>query len=160
MYTVESLLRIYRISSYKTLTRIIPAFLIMLAPGILLCRWNLVISNNTCSWRPLEKIIPAGLIWGNTVCRKLRENNWSWFYLVSPSKRKCYQWMKTYVSSVIKILLWFMTFSILRTYKSDVNSRGNNIDTKCYVASMYVLKVMPYHTFYFSLHTTYTFYLP
>ena len=29
--------------------------------------WNLVISNNTRSWRPYEKIIPAGLIWGNTV---------------------------------------------------------------------------------------------
>ena len=57
----------YRISSYKTLPWIIPAFLIMPAPGTLLCRWNLVISNNTRSWRPHEKIIAAGLIWGNTV---------------------------------------------------------------------------------------------
>ena len=58
---------IYRISSYKTLPQIIPAFLKMPAPGILLCRWNLVIFNNTRSWRPYEKIVPAGLIWGNTV---------------------------------------------------------------------------------------------
>ena len=39
----------YRISSYKALPRIIPAFLIMSAPGTFLCRWNLVISNNTRS---------------------------------------------------------------------------------------------------------------
>ena len=57
----------YRISSYKTLPQIIPAFLIMATPGLLLCTWILVISNNTCSWRPYKKIIPAGLIWGNTV---------------------------------------------------------------------------------------------
>ena len=55
------------------------------------------------------------------------------------------------VLSISSYNLWL--FRILRTYKSDVNSRGNNNDTKCYVASMYVLKVMPYHTFYFSLHT-------
>ena len=42
----------YRISSYKALPRIIPTFLIMPAPGTLLCRGNLVISNNTRSWRP------------------------------------------------------------------------------------------------------------
>ena len=59
----------YRISSYKALPRIIPAFLIMPALGTLLCRWNLIISNNTCSWRKHKKIIPAGLIWGNTVCK-------------------------------------------------------------------------------------------
>ena len=58
----------YRISSYKTLPQIIPAFLIMPTPGTLLCRWNLVISNNSRSWRPHEKIIPAGLIWVNMVC--------------------------------------------------------------------------------------------
>ena len=51
---------VYRIPSYKALPQIIPAFLIMLAPGTLLCRWNLVISNNTRSWRSCKKIIPAG----------------------------------------------------------------------------------------------------
>ena len=39
----------------------------MPAPGTLLCRWNLVISNNTRSLRHYKKIIPACLIWGNTV---------------------------------------------------------------------------------------------
>ena len=58
----------YHISSYKAVPRIIPAFLIMPRAGTLLCRWNLVIYNNTRSWRPSKKIIPAGLIWGNTVC--------------------------------------------------------------------------------------------
>ena len=58
---------IYRISSYKALPRIIPATLIMPAVGTLLCRWNLGISNKTRTWRPNEKLIPAGLIWGNTV---------------------------------------------------------------------------------------------
>ena len=60
---------IYRISSYKALPRIIPATLIMPAAGKLLCRWNLVISNNTRIWRPNEKLIPAVLIWGNTVVK-------------------------------------------------------------------------------------------
>ena len=32
-----------------------------------LCMWNLVNSNNTRCSRPYEKIIPAGLICGNTV---------------------------------------------------------------------------------------------
>ena len=41
----------------------------MPAVGTLLCRWNLVISNNTRTWRPNEKLIPAGLIWGNTVSK-------------------------------------------------------------------------------------------
>ena len=40
---------IYRISSYKTLPQIIPAFPIMPARGIHLFRLNLVISNNTRS---------------------------------------------------------------------------------------------------------------
>ena len=42
-------------------------FLIIPAPDTLLCRQNLVISNNTSSWRPYEKIIHAGLIWGNCI---------------------------------------------------------------------------------------------
>ena len=50
----------YRISSYKALPRIIPAFLIIPAPDTLLCRWNLLISNNTRSWRPNEKNYTRG----------------------------------------------------------------------------------------------------
>ena len=64
---ISEILPKYRISSYKALPRIIPSFLIMPAPGTLLCMWNLVISNNTRSWRHYEKIIFAGFIWGNTV---------------------------------------------------------------------------------------------
>ena len=52
----------YLISLYGSLPRIIPAFLIMPAPGTLLCRSSLVISNNTRSLRPYERIIPTGLI--------------------------------------------------------------------------------------------------
>ena len=56
-----------RISSYKALPWIIPAFLIRPTPGTLLCRWNLVIFNNTHSWKHYKQITPAGLIWGYTV---------------------------------------------------------------------------------------------
>ena len=45
----------YGISSYKTLPRIIPAFLIIPTPGTLLRKRNLVISNNTHGWRPYKK---------------------------------------------------------------------------------------------------------
>ena len=45
----------HRISSYKALPWIISAFLIMPAPGTLLWRWNLVISNENFNWRPYEK---------------------------------------------------------------------------------------------------------
>ena len=57
----------YRISSYKTLPRIIPATLIIPAILITLCRGNVVFSNKTRIWRLHEIIIPAGLIWGDTV---------------------------------------------------------------------------------------------
>ena len=50
----------YRISSYKALPRIIPAFLIMPAPGILLFRWKWVISNNTRTLKTLQKNITRG----------------------------------------------------------------------------------------------------
>ena len=56
---------IYRISSYKALPGTIPAFIIVPAPGTLLWKWNLVISNGTCSWRPCKKIISVSLIWEN-----------------------------------------------------------------------------------------------
>ena len=56
---------------YKALPQITPTFLIMPAPGTILCRWNLVISavisNYTQSWRLYKKIIPTGLLWGNTL---------------------------------------------------------------------------------------------
>ena len=62
----------------------------MPAPGILLSRWNLVISNDTRSWRPHEKIIPAGLIWENTVCliRYLAQSTFLWYtlYYRAPTK--------------------------------------------------------------------------
>ena len=52
----------YRISSYKTLPWIISAFL------MLLCSENVVFSYKTGNRRLCEIIIPAGLIWGFTVC--------------------------------------------------------------------------------------------
>ena len=52
----------YRISSYKAFPPIILAFIIMPAPDTLLCRWNLVISNNNAVEDPYEKIISLGLI--------------------------------------------------------------------------------------------------
>ena len=58
---------IYRISSYKTLPRIIPAILIIPSFLTILCSENVVYSNKTRIWRLCEIIIPAGLIWGNTV---------------------------------------------------------------------------------------------
>ena len=64
---------IYRISSCKALPRIIHATLIILAILITLCigNWNVVFSNKTRIWRLHETIIPAGLIWGNTVMNLL-----------------------------------------------------------------------------------------
>ena len=43
---------INRNSSYKALP---PLFLIMPKPGTLLCRWNLIISNNTHIWKTTKK---------------------------------------------------------------------------------------------------------
>ena len=57
----------YRISSYKALPRIIPATLIIPAILTILCSGNVVFSNKTRIWRLCKIIIPAGLIWGNTV---------------------------------------------------------------------------------------------
>ena len=74
---------------YKALPQIIPAFIIMSAPGIHLCKWNLVISDNTGSWRPYEKIIPAGPMWGNTVTKMIRTlvtilyNQWNFWITVA-----------------------------------------------------------------------------
>ena len=51
----------YRISSYRTLSLIIPAFLILLFSE------NVVFSNKTLIWGLCEIIILAGLKWGNTV---------------------------------------------------------------------------------------------
>ena len=65
----------YRISSYKALSRIILATLIIPAIRILtiLCSRNVVFSNKTCIWRLCKIIIPAVLIWGNTVVQKSRQ---------------------------------------------------------------------------------------
>ena len=57
----------YRISSYKALPRIIPATLIIPSILTILCSKNVVFSNKTRIWRLCKIIIPAGLIWGNTV---------------------------------------------------------------------------------------------
>ena len=57
----------YRISSYKALPRMIPATLIIPAILTILCSGNVVFSNKTRIWRLCKIIIPAGLIWGNTV---------------------------------------------------------------------------------------------
>ena len=58
----------YHISSYKALPWIIPATLIIPAILTILCSRNVVFSNKTRIWRLCKIIIPAGLIWGNTVC--------------------------------------------------------------------------------------------
>ena len=64
----------YRISSYKTLPRIIPAILIIPAFLIILCSENVVFSNKTRIWRLYEIIIPAGLICGSTVLKQNKRN--------------------------------------------------------------------------------------
>ena len=84
----------YSISSYKTLPRKIPAFLIMPTPGTLSCRWNLVISNKSRSWGLNEKIIPIGLISGHTVYWMLNMNKCleqPKFYLFIPESFKLQQ---------------------------------------------------------------------
>ena len=58
---------IYHISSYKALPRIIPAILIIPAFLIILFSENVVFSNKPRIWRLHKIMIPAGLIWGNTV---------------------------------------------------------------------------------------------
>ena len=76
-----------RNSSYKALPRIIPKFLIM---STLLCRWNIVISNNTSNWRPYGKIIPTGLKWGITVNRldgHTKTHLWPWCWPFSNRPR-------------------------------------------------------------------------
>ena len=78
------------ISSYKAVPQIIPTFLIMPIPGTLLCRWNLVISYNTRNWRPYQKIIPVGLIWGSTVNRldgHTKTHLWPWCWPFSNRPR-------------------------------------------------------------------------
>ena len=64
---------VYRISSCKALPRKIPAILEILAFLIILWSENIVFSNKTRIWRLCEIIIPASLIWGNTVVQKVYE---------------------------------------------------------------------------------------
>ena len=104
----------YRISSYKALPRIIPAFLIMPAPGTLLCRWSLVISNNTSNWSPFKKIIPAGLIWGNTV---FKTSMWIFIPHFSMAEHKIWIRYKSKVNFCYKFLhkfFWIEWHSIFK----------------------------------------------
>ena len=114
----------YRISSYKALPRIIAATLIMPAVGTLLCRWNLVISNNTRTWRPNKKLIPAGLIWGNTVC------NYTLIFM-----RQIY-YFDTWAIIWHGIVCWFMVFphfyqflfvAILKLFCTDLKIKTKTI---------------------------------
>ena len=76
-----------KVNKYSTFHsgRIIPTFLIMPLPDTLLCRWSLVISNNTHSWRYPK--YPKGDQKGNyTVQKKLYLLKWHFRVLGSAKK--------------------------------------------------------------------------